>query len=700
MKKMGNTFKLSALSLCLLPVYGASLAADADVETLVKPDSSISAGVGNWSGDRPQQGMYDGMREKGAYGLLDADINKRDDSTGTWLKLRANNLGLESREIKAEYLRQGDMGVSLEYSRTPFNNPYAFSTRLQGIGSTTERVATTAGTNGNLSLGTQRDAFGAGFYKRFTSELDLNISFKNEDKTGTRAWGAGINPYFLVEPVNSTTRQLEATLNYTTKALQLSGGYYGSWYTNKNDLVTVYGATTPATTPTYLSQPLDNQAHQGFLNGGYNFTSTTRGTFKVAYTRATQNETLPTTGIPGLSFAGAPSSLNGAVNTTLLQLGLTSRPIKDLSLLASLRYYNVDDATPIYRFVQTNAACASGQCVDNTPLSYKTLTGKLEGTYRLPQGFSLTAGLDQSRQDRGMPVSNANGAGGTDTQRAVPFRYTLDETTYRVQVRRSMSETINGTLAYLYSDRTGSTYGSSAAGPAGAASNLINPINIANRTRNKVRMLFDWTPADNLTLQFTAEDAKDNYAYDHTYGVRDGSAQRYGVDANYVLNEMWTLNAWYSFDRNRANQLNSRNIALGSISNSNLEDVGHSFGMGMRGNATERLKLGGDLLWTRNTSKYRQSLNAAQTANFSGSLEPITNTLLRVKFFSQYALDKHSELRFDFIHERWKTNDWTWMFVNGSPFVYGTGNTDGTAVSAMPRQVSNYVGARYIYRFQ
>lgn len=668
--KTTQKFKLSALSVCLSSVYGVVLAADVDVDALAKPDSSVSVGAGNWSGDRHQQGIYDGMRDKGTVGLMDADINKRDEETGTWLKLRASNLGLESREVKAEYLRQGDMGVTFEYSRTPSVSPYTFSTRLQGIGSTTQTIQTTAGTNSDISLGTKRDLYGLGFTKRINSELDLSVSFKNEDKTGSRAWGVGVsnsNPYFTAEPINSTTRQLETALNYTTKALQLSGGYYGSWYTNNNDMLTLINANGAGTT-TFMSLPLDNQAHQAFLNGGYNFTSSTRGTFKVAYTHATQNQ-----GLANQGWASSPQSLNGAVNTTLLQAGVTSRLTKDFSVLTNLRYHNVDDATPISLLASTPT--------NYMPWSYKTLSGKVEGTYRLPKGFSLTSGVDFNRQDRGVPT-------GFDAQRAVPYRYKVDETTYRVQLRRAMSETVNGAIAYLYSTRAGSSYGLTSTTLATVYSNQINPINIANRTRNKVRMSFDWTPVDALTLQMTLETAKDNYAYDHDYGVRDGSALHYGLDANYAMSENWSLNSWYSYDRNHANQVNF------SLSDSLLE-VDHSFGFGTRANATERLKFGSDVVWTRGTSTYQQAASQPST------LEPITNVLFRAKVFSLYTLDKHSELRFDLIHERWKTNDWTWMFANGSPFVYGgAGVADGTTVTAMPKQISNYVGARYIYRFQ
>lgn len=727
MNTMNKTFRLTALSTALMAVFGSALADDAEVNELIKPDSSVSVGIGNWSGERHQQGIYDGMRDKGAYGLLDADVVKRDDATGAWLKLKASNLGLDNREIRGEYLRQGDIGVSLEYNRTSRDNPNTINTRLQGIGTTTLTPSTVALASPlrEVKLGTDRDLLSVGFYKNVMPGLDFNLSFKNEEKKGTRAWGRGQQPEFAVEPINSTTRQLEGTLSYTTKEFQLSGGYYGSWYDNKNSLVamTNAGLAPSNTNTTYLSLPLDNQAHQFFLNGGYTFSPTTRGTFKLSYTHATQNDHLPTQDIAGLSLAGSPSNLNGEINTTLVQLGLTSRPIKDLSLVANLRYHDVHDATPVNRYVQTNAACASGQCVDNTPLSYKTITGKLEGTYRLPDGYSLTAGLEERRQDRDIPVSNANGVGGTDTQRVVPMRTKLDETTYRLELRRSLSETVNGSVAYLNSHRTGSSYIPAVAGPGngttaginGVLSNLINPINTADRERNKLRMAFDWTPMENLSFQFNVEDARDNYADNRPYGLRNGSARLYGVDGSYAVNDKWKLNAWYSYDHSQAKQLNSRasNAPAGSASankDDNLEETGNSLGLGMRGEATSRIRIGADLQWTRSVSKYQQNLTllsagTTQPASFSGNLPDIENTMIKLSIFSMYALDKNSDVRIDFIHERWKTNDWSWMFANGTPFSYTgatTGNLalDGTTVTANQVQSSNFIGARYIYKFQ
>jgi MtrB/PioB family decaheme-associated outer membrane protein len=707
-----QAFRLSALAAALASAYGIAQAQEQDpaVAELTRPESEVSVGLGYWSKDRPRLGTYDGMREKGAYGLLDAFINSRDDTTGTWFILDGRNLGLDTRELRADWLRQGNMGVSLEYSRTPRDEPYTVRTATQGIGTTTQRTPTpSAAALGEVHLGTVREAFGAGFAKHLGGGYDFRVSVKSEDKTGDRLWGRGGAPEFAAEPIDSNIRQMEAALAYVGKAFQIQGGYYGSWYTNHNSLVDTANMTSAGVLSNqfFLSLPLDNQAHQLFTNGGYNFTERTRATFKVAYTRITQDEQIPVgTGVP--VFAGAPTHLDGRIDNTLLQAGLTSRTSDAFSWLANLRYYESDEKTPQVRVIQTAATC--GTCVDNTPLHFKTVSGKLEGTYRMMRGVSFVGGVEHAKQDRNVPVGHLNAAG-LDAQRYVPFRAELDETTLRLEARRSLSETLNGRIAYLHSKRDGSEFTAAAADAPQA--NLINPIHIADRERDKVKLMLDWTPLQPLTLTFNVEYAKDDYAHsdERPYGLREGTAAVYSLDAAYSINERWQLTAWYTRDQTEANQVGQRNAnggAAEAVKDAHLEDIGDTFGAGVRGVLMPRLKAGLDFLYSKNVNRYPESLTltGAGTAypvaggvSAVGPLPDITNKLTRVNLHMVYALQKNADLRFDYIYEQWKTDDWSWLFANGTPFTYGT-TTDGTQVVQASKQSSNFLGARYVYRFQ
>jgi len=690
-------FALTAL------VSGVALAQEPDPEVaaLMKPESEVSFGHGYWANDRPRLGTYDGMREEGAYGLLDAFINSRDDRTGTWFILEGRNLGLDTRELRLDWLRQGDLGVFLEYGRTPRDVPYTVFTGVHGIGTTTQRVPATSATSLNAHhLGTLRESVGAGFNKLMGRAYEFRVSARSEDKTGDRLWGRGGAPEFAAEPINSNTRQVEAVLAYTSKPFQLQGGYYGSWYTNHNSLVDT--ALTSGANPYFLSLPLDNQAHQLFVNGGYSLSERTRATFKVAYTRATQDEQIPVgTGV--VVAPTAPTNLDGRLDTTLVQAGLTQRVSNAISWLASVRYYESDEKTPQHLVV--GPACPG--CVHTTPLTFKTLTGKLEGTYRMQADLSFTGGIDHSKQDRNVPVGDFNPAG-FDNQRYVPFRAELDETTLRLEARRSLSETVNGRIAVAHSKREGSEYTRTNE----LQSDLINPIHLADRERNKVRLMLDWMPSQALTLTFNVDYAKDDYETSgaRPYGLREGSAAVYSIDAGYVINENWRVNAWYTRDQTEANQFGQRNASDGAseaVKEANLEDIGDTFGMGLRAILSPRLRAGLDFLYSKNVNKYPETITPLGPGSLfpvSGGvtgvpLPDITNKLTRINLHAIYALQKSAELRLDYIYERWQTDDWSWLFADGTPFTYGT-TTDGTQVVQAPKQSANFLGARYIYRFQ
>ena len=65
-------------------------------------------------------------------------------------------------------------------------------------------------------------------------------------------------------------------------------------------------------------------------------------------------------------------------------------------MLASLRYWDKQDETP----VRVDAVSANGTQYHNNPFSETVYSGKLEGTYRLQGGYSVTAGVDYAHEDR------------------------------------------------------------------------------------------------------------------------------------------------------------------------------------------------------------------------------------------------------------------------------------------------------------
>lgn len=675
-----NKFQRTATAAALLSLFGSAGAAETDgVSQYTKPESLVSVGGGFVDTDGARFGQYTGMHKNDGYLLFDADVVRRDDATGTWLKFTGRNVGLDNRELRFEHNRQGDWGYYLDFSQTPRYEPYTVNTGVTGIGSANLRIPTVANAGVPTQLKTTREAIGLGVNKWLMGGFDLQVRFRTEDKDGARLFargttgGAGLFE-FAPEPIHSTTRQVEVTLGYTGKQLQLSGGYYGTMYNNKNKALNFTGGAGGLATFNPIALPPDNQSHQLYLGGGYNFTSSTRGNFKVAYTKASQNDAFI---LPAAAGVGR-GDLGGQLNTTLLQMGLSSRPLPKLSLLANLRYEDRDDRTPIATYF-TGATPTSTFNGDNEPRSIKRTNGKLEASYQLPMSFRLTGGIDYEEKKRSAsPV------------RVVSQRDRTDETSYRVELRRSMSETVTGALAYVHSDRGGSPFSTTVLNNGTAGSNLIAPVHLADRKRDKVRLSVNWNPTEQLGLQFMLEDARDDYSARDALGLgpQKGKAQNYSVDGSYTFSESWQATAWASRNDNRMTQATAVGAAAGQIWAAALRNRGDAFGLGVRGKPHERWEIGADLSYSDIVDEYGQQ---AVTGAARTSLPEVSTRLTSLKAFGKYTFQKNAGVRLDYIYDRFQTNDWTW-----TTFTY----TDGTTLIQNPNQKVHFIGVTYFYRWQ
>ncbi|MBF0439560.1 MAG: MtrB/PioB family decaheme-associated outer membrane protein [Magnetococcales bacterium] len=690
----------------------------------VTPESYFSVGAGYLSGDRQNLGMFDSQNHSHGTLLLDANILKRDNATGTWTQAIGRNMGLEdNREFTLGLERQGLWGMRADYVEIPYRAPYTANTKNSGLGTTNPIISSTATTGDGFTqhIGTDRDRFTLNTFRTWNKNIKFNLNFRNETKEGTRMWGErrSTTNDFILEPVDWTMRQVEPTLGFVGKDLQLQGGYSGSWFLNENNLVdSLLKGASAATLAnhTYLTLPMDNEAHQFFLSGGYQITPETRSTFKLSYSRALQNEHLPTSDITGLSSASAPSSLQGRVDNTLLMFGLTTQPLPELSITTKLRYDDDRDKTPAW--LVTNITTAPATQVHNTPVSVKTTSALLEGTYRLPFQASVTGGVERKEQKRSIPFGNDLDKNGLDDERFVPWRSELDETTYRMQLRRTMSETVNGSLGFEHSNRTGSDFVvsnkiMSNTPSAGDIQGKISPFFIADRERNKLRYAMDWRPMDRLGFQFNVENAMDHYGPDQVrYGLQKGNTQLYSMDVDYAPMDKWLLTAWYAYDINKLWQDSGRWSTAGAHEadkGSILKDSGNSFGIGARNQWSDQLKIGSNFQWTRAKSTFDDTVSVDSTSTAPAypsdatgkitSLSEIVSPMTRFNAFMEFKGWGPGTLRGDYTHEHWSSNDWTWKFSDGTPYTYGT-TTDGTQISTKDSQSSDFFVVRYTTKFQ
>jgi hypothetical protein len=315
----------------------------------------------------------------------------------------------------------------------------------------------------------------------------------------------------------------------------------------------------------------------------------------------------------------------------------------------------------------------------------------MEASYLLPYDLRLTGGLEYEEKKRN-----------TSPVRIVSYRETTEETSYRAELRRSMSETLTGAIAYVYSDREGSPFIMTTQTSGAVGSNLIAPIHLADRKRDKIRLSSNWTPLPPLTVQFFVDAADDSYGGRDGSGLgpRKGEARNYSVDAAYTFSDKWQGNVWYNRNETKAEQSTCDgasavgvcpSAAFQPIYNAAVRNVSDTFGAGFRGKPTAKLEIGGDVSHADIKDTYfQQPLTVGNTS--AAPLPDISTRLTRVNLFAKYALEKkNSGVRLDYIFDRFHTDDWTW-----TTWAY----VDGTRLLQEQSQKVHFIGVSYYYRWQ
>ncbi len=719
-------FHRSLLALAVCAVFAPAQAEPNPVETI------ISVGLGALSGsadDRAQLGQYTGLRDHSAVGILGIDYSLRKPDTSTSVDFHGSNLLGDTREMNLIWKNPGSWKFTADYGELVRVEPNTVNTGLVGVGSTTPQVvALPAGSGTDTELQTKRTKLGLGFTKIINPRMQVSLDLKSENKDGARLSGTGLNcpstiaptctgtpgantswaTLMLPEPISANHSQVEARLSYALEKFRFNVGYYGSFYRNNN-------ATLSPTVPgslnnpvgsllglntglqNLMSQPLalapDNQAHQFDFSGSYDFTHSTRATFKLGYANASQTDNFADAGL--LNAPTGVTNLGAQVNTKLAKIGITSRPVPKLSLIADLRYEGKDDQTPLAYYNTDGTASYT-----NRDLSSHKTNGKLQASWQFSSDYRGTLGVDRESIDRGA-FADTSAASGISA-----LRQNTDETTVHAELRQRMADYLSGAITLSSSRRGGSNWLKDNSGtgltevlnPAdpvtGFLSSAIFMPNLADRKRDKVKLFADWQPSDKLNLQFGIEGGNDRFNTPSNYGLQNARMNQLSVDGSYVLSDDWSLNGNVFRGVQSFNQARPAGYLMA------YEDTNLGAAIGATGKASAKLSVGANLSYAKDRNVYAQGLDSFAGAdsiallNATGGLPDVVFSQTALKLFGKYALEqKGASVRVDLVHQRISLNDWTWGY-NGVPFVY----SDGSTLIQKPTQSVSFIGVTYIYQ--
>jgi MtrB/PioB family decaheme-associated outer membrane protein len=389
-----------------LPAAYAAESSEPSVADLTKQKSTVEVGAGWVSDDSYKFGEYNGLQNQGAYFLGNFDLrggSVYDSGDVKRWSIVGTNIGLENRNIIAEFGLQSKFNANLEYDELRRNRSDTYQTPYQGAGmnrltlptnwitpivpvlSATAANALVAGvltapsatqlaTSNTLiatdvpdfnsfNLHTKRTRIGGGLSYLFGPGWDVKVSARHEDKDGTkpmgtvtRTTGADISTV-IPDLIDQTTDQFNLNANFHRSKEFLQFAYYGSLFKNNVNSMTWTNWANPTANMTMSSAP-SNQFHQFSLSGGYNFSAYTHLVANGAYGRSTQNQMF----IVDNSMPLVPhTSLDGLVVTETFNVKLSSRPIPKLNLNLSYKYDDRDNKTPVasYAYYDANEAPAA-----------------------------------------------------------------------------------------------------------------------------------------------------------------------------------------------------------------------------------------------------------------------------------------------------------------------------------------------------
>jgi MtrB/PioB family decaheme-associated outer membrane protein len=550
----------------------------------------VTIGVYYLDEDAYRYGKYSGLTDDGAEPLLDFRWEKRPvwDSGDTvrW-RFQGWRLGLDSRRLEYSYNDQGKRKLGFDYREIPNNRfrdgqtPYrAVNAGVWNLAPEWEVAPGSSNTLGftalqeslvDLKVDTKRQRMDLSYEQKLGSSWLLDLDIRHETKEGVRTLGAifghaASNPrsVILPAPVDWTTDTLEAMFEYGTTRVQFGAGVYASFFSNDQQTLTFQnaygyrngwapGVEYPDAFGRIALEP-DNSYIQLKAYGGMNITPSTRLTADVSYGKMEQDEALLPYSVNPDLLVHTPvplTSLDAEVNTTMLNLRLTSRLARRLGLAVNYHYDDRDNKTPraVYPYIgadsQDQRAYEDGRI--NRPYSYTKHRADAIVTYRFGRATRIKAGVEYSDYSRDFQEVRDSDElawlAGVALRGWSKGSLTLDLRS----AKRDVSDYVGNTPlieSYLPGEVDQDDY---------ANHPLLRKYFLADRDRDEARFRADLIPAAQFNLGFAGSYAEDDYS-ESVFGLTGAKVRSLTLDAGWHPGENVALTGFYTKEKYESEQ--------------------------------------------------------------------------------------------------------------------------------------------------
>ena len=413
------------------------------------------------------------------------------------------------------------------------------------------------------------DLKGEYMYIRKEGGIPLSLSFNGSSGPQREFVGPidqNINDVRFTPAFSSGERSAGSALPFV-KNYTLMAAYDYSHFSDNISSVMVDNPQISVSSPTLgpassrVATPPSNSAQTLSLTGAVGLPARTRLMGTVTSSWMTQNDQLlPQTSNDSLQrdvnfglLTLPRTSLNGKVQTTLLNFSATSNPLSELRLAARVRRYKRDDNTAAFHI---NAMAVSDRSIvlaDSATRELDPFTkdnAEVSANYLIVQGLSLTGAYSWENWKHDAEVRNIG-----KTKEKGP----------RVALDYNGIEWLSLHGSYADTKRRGEgTY-------TLASTEIVNfrRYDLADRDRKKTNIMATVSPIDKIDVTLSYQVGDDKYP-DSQYGTQSDKSDMKGLDVDFMPVPRLSLSAGYSRE-DATNILNSRyrTGAVGSVTDNN-----------------------------------------------------------------------------------------------------------------------------------
>jgi MtrB/PioB family decaheme-associated outer membrane protein len=550
----------------------------------------ITIGAFYLDDDSYRYGKYSGLKDKGAYALLDFKLEKRpdpkSDDTTRW-RFQGWRLGLNSRRVEFDYHQQGTQRFKFNYRKfpnnrfadglTPFREQTPGNWQLPYPWEISTHNSTTLGFLNlqenllDLSFDTKRRRLDLAYDRRLSSTWKLEIDFRHETRKGERTLGSIFgfsfaNPrgVILPAPVDQTTDTLEALFAYASSGLQFGFGFYASFFSNDEETLVFqnpYNHLTswaesvsfPDSQGRMALEP-DNSYIQFKAYGGANFNSTTRLALAFSYGQMEQDDALLPYSINPDLVVNTPlpvASLDAKIDTLMVNARLTSQLARRLRAAVNYHYDERDNSSSreVYPYIggdsQDQRNFEDGRI--NRPYSYSKHKADAILTYRLASAIRMKGGVEYSDYSR--DFQEVEDSDELTWLAGISFRgwskasmkFDFSSSSREVSEYTGNAPLVNSFLAGTIGENDWHNHP------------LLRKYYLTDRDRDKYRVRADFFPSNEVNFGFAGSYLKDDYDAGF-FGLNEATIESWTVDAGWHPQEHITLTGFYTNEKYDASQ--------------------------------------------------------------------------------------------------------------------------------------------------